>query len=118
MKPQSLRSPEDLAASWASPPGLGRYLAIGSGVGVILSFALITVLSVLGGIESGAAIGFGLFVALWGGLGFGSMMGGVAYTMSLEEREAAGQQPAATGATDVPVKPSQDTGSLGDRQVA
>ena len=26
---------------------------------------------------SGGAAGFGLFVAFWGGLGFGSMMGGV-----------------------------------------
>jgi hypothetical protein len=112
------RSPEDLAASWASPPGLGRCLAIGSGIGVVLAFALITVLSVLGGIESGAAIGFGLFVALWGGLGFGSMMGGVAYAMGLEATESAGQQPAATGATDVPDDPSQASGPLDDRQVA
>lgn len=81
--------PDELAASWASPPGLGRCLGIGSGIGVAVAFLGVAVPSLLSGMEPGAALGFGVFVAFWGGLGFGSMMGGVAYVTGLEKAAAA-----------------------------
>lgn len=80
--------PDELAASWASPPGLGRCIGIGCGIGVVLSFIGIALPSVLAGMEWRSAVGFGVFVAFWGGLGFGSMMGGVVYLMRLDKVEA------------------------------
>lgn len=82
--------PVDLAASWVSPPGLGRCLSIGSAIGVVVALIVIAVPCLLSGMEVGSALGFGAFVAFWGGLGFGSMMGGVAYVMGLENATAAG----------------------------
>jgi hypothetical protein len=42
-------------------------------------------------VEWGSAIGLGLFVALWGGLGFGAMVGGVVWVTRHEEH-GAGQE--------------------------
>jgi hypothetical protein len=80
--------PDDLGASWVSPPGVGRCIGIGSGIGVALAFIGVALPSLLAGMEWRSAVGFGVFVAFWGGLGFGSMMGGVAYVMGLDEAEA------------------------------
>lgn len=82
------RDPDEVAASWASPPGLGRCIGIGSGIGVVLAFVGIALPSLVAGMEWRSAVGFGVFVAFWGGLGFGSMMGGVAYLMGQEKTEA------------------------------
>lgn len=113
--------PVDLAASWVSPPGLGRCLGIGSGIGIALAFVGIAVPSLLSGMEVGSALGFGAFVAFWGGLGFGSMMGGVAYVMGLEKAAAA----EAAGKVEPEAEAEQCTGELslagdrvGDRHVA
>lgn len=93
------RDRDDLAASWVSPPGLGRCLGIGSGIGIAVAFVGIAVPSLLAGMEVGSALGFGAFVALWGGLGFGSMMGGVAYVVGVERAaaDASDEEPADAG---------------------
>lgn len=65
-------------------------VVVGSVVGVILSFAGATAGMVAAGVETGAALGFGAFVAFWGGLGFGSMMGGVLGFIRAAETAAGG----------------------------
>lgn len=69
--------------------GVGRSVARGSLVGVVIAFVGIAVAMLLGGKGLGAAAGLGVFVAFWGGLGFGSMIGGVMGVIRLEEAEAA-----------------------------
>ena len=39
----------------------------------------------VGGSGAGAAVGLGLFIAFWGGLGFGTMVGGVTWVSQHEE---------------------------------
>ncbi|NLV54791.1 MAG: hypothetical protein GXY13_04160 [Acidimicrobiales bacterium] len=56
---------------------IGHGVLVGSIVGVLVSFIGSGVGMLIAGVEPGGAAGFGLFVAFWGGLGFGSMMGGV-----------------------------------------
>ena len=77
----------DLAPSWSDPPGLGRALIAGSIVGVLLSFLGVTIGILALGIEWESALGLGVFVAFWGGLGFGTMVGGVVYAFGVEEAE-------------------------------
>lgn len=112
--------PVDLAASWVSPPGLGRCIGIGIGIGIALAFVGVAVPSLLSGMEVGSALGFGTFVAFWGGLGFGSMMGGVAYVMGLERAaaaEAAAAEAAGKGGPDAGAEKRSDELSLADERV-
>jgi hypothetical protein len=91
MTDHSAWDPDELAASWVSPPGLGRCVGIGSVIGIVLAFVGVALPSLLVDMEWRSAVGFGTFVAFWGGLGFGSMMGGVAYVMGLERAAAAAE---------------------------
>lgn len=77
---------------------MGRSMVIGCSIGVVVSFVGVTV----GILSAGAtawqsAVGLGVFVAFWGGLGFGSMMGGVAWLSKLET-----MSPPATNARTTP----------------
>jgi hypothetical protein len=55
---------------------LGRASLIGAAVGwVVTSIVVFVVGVVFADLEAGAAIGLGLFVGMWGGGGFGFMMG-------------------------------------------
>lgn len=70
-------------AESGSPPetpeaSIGHGVLVGSIVGVLSSFVVTSAGMFAAGVEAGGAVGLGLFVAFWGGLGFGSMMGGVA----------------------------------------
>lgn len=65
-----------------SPPHRPSAVAtIGSGaaIGVVVSLAAVTAALLASGTEVGSALGLGLFVAFWGGLGFGCMVGGVVW---------------------------------------
>lgn len=73
---------------WLEPPGAGRALGIGVAIGVIASFIASAGLLLANGQSVGAAIGLGAFVAIWGGLGFGGMVGGVIWASSLESNAA------------------------------
>ena len=64
---------------WQEQPGMGRAILVGSAIGVVISFVGVTAGMLAYGIEWGSAVGLGAFVAFWGGLGFGSMMGGVVW---------------------------------------
>lgn len=76
--------PVDPVTAWANPPGLGRALTIGTAIGVALSFVGVAVPFLVGGQAWGASIGMGAFVAAWGGLGFGVMIGGVVWATQVE----------------------------------
>lgn len=90
------------APSWNDPPGLGRSLIIGSIIGVVASFVGVTVGMLAAGIEWSSSIGLGLFIAFWGGLGFGTMVGGVVYAFGIEREahETAGTGPSGDKAAD------------------
>jgi hypothetical protein len=57
-------------------PNFGRTAMIGYLVGFIAATVAITVAGTLGGLGFGASLGLGAFVGIWGGGGFGFMMGG------------------------------------------
>ncbi len=61
------------------PPGIGRAVAIGALVGMVLFFVGIGGAMLALGLTGPAALGIGLFEAGFGGLGFGAMTGGVIY---------------------------------------
>lgn len=68
-----------------------------------------------------SAIGFGVFVAFWGGLGFGTMMGGVAYVMGLEKAAAEALKCSSTadaGRSDSSRLELASTEAAGGRRVA
>ena len=60
----------------ASMPNLGRTAVIGYMVGFVAATVVITVAGTLAGLGFGASLGLGTFVGIWGGGGFGFMMGG------------------------------------------
>lgn len=64
---------------------IGRGMAVGAVLGWIGVTALGTILGLVGGMRPISAFGFAACVSVWGGLGFGAMMGGtVAFTHDLE----------------------------------
>lgn len=68
--------------------GLREALVVGAVIGTVLSLAGVTVAMVAGGLEDwGGAFGLGVFVAIWGGLGFGTMFGGVMWASKAVEEE-------------------------------
>ncbi len=58
---------------------LGRAFLWGSLVGSVIVFAFCGGIALLAGMGAPAAAGIGLFTALWGGPGFGGMMGATLY---------------------------------------
>lgn len=68
--------------------GLGHALIVGAIVGTVLSVVGCTLAMVVGGLEElRSAFGFALFVGIWGGLGFGTMFGGVLWASKAIEEE-------------------------------
>ncbi len=85
-----------MSGEWEEPVGLLRSVVVGAIIGVVLSFVGTTVGMLLADIEPGSAVGLGLFIAFWGGLGFGTMVGGVVWVSNNEEEHGdAGDGPAA-----------------------
>ncbi len=74
---------------WAEPVGMGRAVAMGGLVGVVLAFVVSTLGMLAAGVELGSALGLGLFIGFWGGLGFGVMVGGVVWVSAHEEHPPA-----------------------------
>lgn len=60
-------------------PGLGMYLLKGSIIGALISFLVIGAGILALDVEWGSAVGIGLFIAWWGGIGFGVMLAGVVW---------------------------------------
>jgi hypothetical protein len=67
---------------------LGRDAAIGGLIGFVLMGAAVFVMATAAGAEAAGSLWIGGFCAVWGGLGFGSMMGAIASSMREERREA------------------------------
>ena len=61
--------------SVADEPDVGRSAMLGYVVGFFVVAVGITVAGTLGGLGFGASLGLGVFVGIWGGGGFGFMMG-------------------------------------------
>lgn len=57
-------------------PNVGRTAMIGYAAGFIISVVVITTVGTIVGMGFGASLGLGAFVGVWGGGGFGFMMGG------------------------------------------
>lgn len=55
---------------------MARSAAIGAAIGFVLALALTTVIGVESGLKAISAVGLGCFIGVWGGMGFGFMMGG------------------------------------------
>lgn len=70
---------------WEEPVGLLRSVVTGAIIGVVIAFIGTTIGMLAADVETGSAIGLGLFVAFWGGLGFGSMVGGVVWVSKNED---------------------------------
>lgn len=64
------------ASSEAAMPNVGRTAMIGYLVGFVAATVVISVAGTLSGLGFGASLGLGAFVGIWGGGGFGFMMGG------------------------------------------
>lgn len=75
----------DSERATAEAVGLARSVAIGSLIGVVLSFFSVLLAMGAAGYGWGPGAGLAAFTAFWGGLGFGSMVGGVVYLSSIEE---------------------------------
>ena len=55
--------------------GLGRAILMGSLIGFLVVLAIVCTIAVLAGYDAADALGVGAFAGLWGGPGFGGMMG-------------------------------------------
>lgn len=75
----------DPTVSTNEEPGLLRAVAVGSGIGAVAAMIAVGGALVLSGQGSSAALGIGGMAAFWGGLGFGSMLGGVVHLQGLQE---------------------------------
>jgi hypothetical protein len=87
-KPEGLV--EATALIWHNPDLLkesrvARSAVVGALVGIVMFTVAISGLGLWVGLEPPAAIGLGLFTALWGGLGFGGMLGAVIAINRIEE---------------------------------
>ncbi|MEO6627420.1 MAG: hypothetical protein ABIP03_02505 [Aquihabitans sp.] len=78
----------DPTASWQDPPGMGKSILIGSTIGVVLAFIFVTGGMLATGTAWQSAVGLGVFVAFWGGVGFGSMLGGVTYVSRIQDEHS------------------------------
>ena len=74
----------------SEPPSMATAIAVGCLVGTVVALVGVVVTMRLLDVEWGSAIGLGFFVAFWGGLGFGAMVGGVVHADRLERLAAAG----------------------------
>ena len=73
-------APPDAAAeaageALAPEPNIGRSGLIGAVIGFIMVTLAVTIGGTLGGIHPDAALGIGVAAGMWGGAGFGFMMG-------------------------------------------
>ena len=64
--------------------GAARTIALGCLIGTVVAMVGVTLAMRAMDQSWSAAIGLGAFVAFWGGLGFGAMVGGVVHAERLE----------------------------------
>lgn len=71
------------------PPGLGRQILLTMGILMPIVLIGVTIGARSLGVALPSAFGIGVFASLWGGGGFGAMIGGVIYAFRNEEQAAA-----------------------------
>jgi len=74
-----------IGRSTVEPLGLGHSLAVGAVVGMVLALVGVTLGLMATGLSWVDSIGVGIFAAFWGGIGFGTMIGGVIFLSNLED---------------------------------
>lgn len=67
------------------PPGLGRSIVVASAVAITVVLSTVTIGLLATGTSPASSFGIAAFAALWGGGGFGAMIGGVLYAHRLEQ---------------------------------
>ena len=73
-----------------------RGFVAGTVIGSVLVFLLWGGVALVGGLEPGAAVGVGVFTTIWGGPGFGGMLGAVmGYVRHEEHLDRAAPRPTA-----------------------
>jgi hypothetical protein len=77
--------------------GTLRAVAIGSAIGVVVAFVGVAGALLGTGHQASVALGVGGMAAFWGGLGFGSMLGGTMHLVRHGDDDAA-QRPSASPA--------------------
>jgi hypothetical protein len=68
-------------------PGTLRAIAVGSAIGAVAAMAGVGGALSLAGYDASVALGIGGMAAFWGGLGFGSMLGGTVHLVRNDEAE-------------------------------
>jgi hypothetical protein len=79
---------QDVAAAEESP--VARGVVVGAAVGIVCFVIGISALAIAVGVPVWSSIGLGAFTALWGGLGFGAMIGGVHALNRMEHQSPEG----------------------------
>lgn len=74
--------------------GVGRGALCGAVIGFIVVASLVTVVGMIAGLEALDSIGLGAFAAVWGGPGFGALVGAVMVITRNEQVAAAVEAPA------------------------
>ena len=77
--------PQVRTVSRDEAPGLGRYIAIAAAASTLVVLVVVTVGLMAASTSFVASLGIGAFAAVWGGGGFGAMIGGVLYVHRFEE---------------------------------
>lgn len=93
----------------AEPTGgesLGSTLVVGGLTGFVLMAAAVYVVGLAVGAGPAGSLGMAVFCAVWGGVGFGCMFGGVVYTVREEHREAAAVDEVVPAPLARPVSPA------------
>jgi hypothetical protein len=62
-------------AEASEDPRIGRAAGTGAAIGFVSALVLVTAVGSASGMDVGSAVGLGTFVGIWGGAGFGFMMG-------------------------------------------
>ena len=88
-RPSATRAPVTRQGARASSrdeaPGLGRYVAIAVAVSTSVVLVGVTMALMVASRSFVDSLGIGAFAAVWGGGGFGAMIGGVLYVHRFEE---------------------------------
>lgn len=84
---------EALPSVQVEEPGFGRSILTWLAIAVISVMTLVTGGMLLSGAELVDAVGLGLFATMWGGTGFGVMLGGVVHANRLEQEARVPRDP-------------------------
>jgi len=88
-------------------PPAGRAGFHGALIGFALVTAAMTVVGLIGDLSLGGAIGLGVFVGVWGGVGFGAMLGATMCLARADDARIAAEKTGASG--QIPVEVARRT---------